>query len=154
MTHPTAKPHDPNFPPYFHVAVDVVALTIKRNLLQVAVVRRHDPMSCIMDKRTGIATEVTRKPTDYALPGGHVKWENEKTLCKLAHMAMSVAIHVLAAQSASPLLHLTLNLQLPSPVAMPLLPNSWMWSKYLLIPIDSSLTTAESLEKQSHVFVT
>jgi 8-oxo-dGTP diphosphatase len=77
MTQPTAKPPDPNFPPHFHVAVDVVALTIKRNLLQVAVVRRNDPMSCIMDKRTGIASEVSRKPTDYALPGGHVRWQNE-----------------------------------------------------------------------------
>jgi 8-oxo-dGTP diphosphatase len=78
MTHPTAKPHDPEFPPHFHVAVDVVALTIKRNLLQVAVVRRQDdPMSCIIDQRTGIASEVPRKPTDYALPGGHVEWQNE-----------------------------------------------------------------------------
>ena len=77
MTQPTAKNPDPNFPPHFHVAVDVVALTIKRNLLQVAVVRRNDPMSCIMDKRTGIASEVSRKPTDYALPGGHVRWQNE-----------------------------------------------------------------------------
>jgi len=77
MTQPTAKNPDPNFPPHFHVAVDVVALTIKRNLLQVAVVRRNDPMSCIMDKRTGIASEVSRRPTDYALPGGHVRWQNE-----------------------------------------------------------------------------
>ena len=80
MTHPTAKPHDPEFPPYFHVAVDVVALTIKRNLLQVAVVRRDDPLSCIMDNRTGIASEERRKPTDYALPGGHVRWENENLI--------------------------------------------------------------------------
>jgi 8-oxo-dGTP diphosphatase len=77
MTQPTAKPHDPEFPPHFHVAVDVVALTIKRNLLQVAVVRRDEPTSCIIDKRTGIASEVLRKPTDYALPGGHVEWQNE-----------------------------------------------------------------------------
>ena len=77
MTQATAKNPDPNFPPHFHVAVDVVALTIKRNLLQVAVVRRNDPMSCIMDKRTGIASEVSRQPTDYALPGGHVRWQNE-----------------------------------------------------------------------------
>jgi 8-oxo-dGTP diphosphatase len=80
MTQTNAKPPDPNFPPHFHVAVDVVALTIKRNLLQVAVVRRKDPMSCIIDKRTGIASEVLRKPTDYALPGGHVKWQNENLI--------------------------------------------------------------------------
>ena len=77
MTQPTAKPPDPNFPPRFHVAVDVVALTIKRNLLQVAVVRRKDSMSCVIDNQTGIAIEVPRKPTDYALPGGHVRWQNE-----------------------------------------------------------------------------
>ena len=77
MTQPTANPPVPNFPPRFHVAVDVVALTIKRNLLQVAVVRRNDSMSCVIDNRTGIAIEVPRKPTDYALPGGHVRWQNE-----------------------------------------------------------------------------
>ena len=76
MTHQTDNPDDPKIP-RFHVAVDVVALTIKRNLLQVAVVRRDNPMSCIIDKRTGIASEVSRKPTDYALPGGRVKWQNE-----------------------------------------------------------------------------
>ena len=80
MTQINAKNPDPNFPPHFHVAVDVVALTIKRNLLQVAVVRRNDPMSCIMDKRTGIASEVSRKPIDYALPGGHVRWQNENLI--------------------------------------------------------------------------
>ena len=77
MTQPTANPPDPNFPPRFHVAVDVVALTIKRNLLQVAVVRRNDSMSCVIDNQTGIAIESPRRPTDYALPGGHVRWQNE-----------------------------------------------------------------------------
>ena len=76
MTHQTDNSDDPKIP-RFHVAVDVVALTIKRNLLQVAVVRRDNPMSCIIDKRTGIASEVSRKPTDYALPGGRVRWQNE-----------------------------------------------------------------------------
>ena len=79
MTHQTDNPDDPKIP-RFHVAVDVVALTIKRNLLQVAVVRRDNPMSCIIDKRTGIASEVSRKPTDYALPGGRVKWQNENLI--------------------------------------------------------------------------
>ena len=77
MTQPTANPPDPNFPPRFHVAVDVVALTIKRNLLQVAVVRRNDSMSCVIDNQTGIAIEAPRRPTDYALPGGHVRWQSE-----------------------------------------------------------------------------
>ena len=79
MTHQTDNSDDPKIP-RFHVAVDVVALTIKRNLLQVAVVRRDNPMSCIIDKRTGIASEVSRKPTDYALPGGRVKWQNENLI--------------------------------------------------------------------------
>ena len=79
MNHTTANPDDPKIP-RFHVAVDVVALTIKRNLLQVAVVRRNNPMSCIIDKSTGIASEVPRKPTDYALPGGQVKWQNENLI--------------------------------------------------------------------------
>ena len=77
MTQPTANPPDPNFPPRFHVAVDVVALTIKRNLLQVAVVRRNDSMSCVIDNQTGISIESPRRPTDYALPGGHVRWQSE-----------------------------------------------------------------------------
>lgn len=80
MTQSTANPLHPEFPPHFHVAVDVVALTIKRNLLQVAVVRRNDPMSCIIDKQSGVACEVSRKPTDYALPGGHVRWQNENLI--------------------------------------------------------------------------
>ena len=79
MTHQTDNSDDRKIP-RFHVAVDVVALTIKRNLLQVAVVRRDNPMSCIIDKRTGIASEVSRKPTDYALPGGRVKWQNENLI--------------------------------------------------------------------------
>lgn len=79
MTHQTDNSDNPKTP-HFHVAVDVVALTIKRNLLQVAVVRRDNPMSCIMDKRTGVVNEVPRKPTDYALPGGHVKWKSENLI--------------------------------------------------------------------------
>jgi len=63
--------------PKFHVAVDVVALTIRHNLLQVAVVRRKGDTSCIADKLTGIVAEVPREPFDYALPGGLVGWESE-----------------------------------------------------------------------------
>ena len=73
----TAKPATPDFPTNFHVAVDVVALTIKRNLLQVAVVQRKGPRSCILDPKTGIVREVSREPFDYALPGGHVEWQGE-----------------------------------------------------------------------------
>ena len=73
----TAKPATTDFPTYFHVAVDVVALTIKRNLLQVAVVQRKGPQSCILDHKTGFVREVPREPFDYALPGGHVEWQGE-----------------------------------------------------------------------------
>jgi 8-oxo-dGTP diphosphatase len=73
----TAKPATTDFPTYFHVAVDVVALTIKRNLLQVAVVQRKGPRSCILDPKSGIVREVPREPFDYALPGGHVEWQGE-----------------------------------------------------------------------------
>ncbi|MDA0193259.1 MAG: NUDIX domain-containing protein [Actinobacteria bacterium] len=73
----TTKPATPDFPAHFHVAVDVVALTIKRNLLQVAVVQRKGSQSCILDKKTGLVSEVSREPFDYALPGGHVEWQGE-----------------------------------------------------------------------------
>ena len=59
--------------PEFHVAVDVVALTIKRNLLQVAVVQRKGTQSCIRDPKNGVVREVPREPFDYALPGGLVE---------------------------------------------------------------------------------
>ena len=61
----------------FHVAVDVVALTINDGLLQVAVVRRGGDVSCIADPDTGLVREVPREPFDYALPGGLVNWESE-----------------------------------------------------------------------------
>ncbi len=70
-------PPTDDFPAHFHVAVDVVALTIRHNLLQVAVVRRNGSLSCIADPTTGIVREVHREPFDYALPGGHVDWESE-----------------------------------------------------------------------------
>lgn len=73
------RPNPPTdgFPARFHVAVDVVALTIRHNLLQVAVVRRNGNLSCIADPETKIVREVHREPFDYALPGGHVNWESE-----------------------------------------------------------------------------
>ena len=70
-------PPTPDFPARFHVAVDVVALTIRHNLLQVAVVRRKGDTSCVLDKGLGRVIETPRLPTDYALPGGHVNWESE-----------------------------------------------------------------------------
>jgi len=80
---PNAKPTKSKLPSHFNVAVDVVALTIKRGLLQVAVVQRHGDISCIVDKRTGRASEVTRQDIDFALPGGRVE-EIDQTLSHAA----------------------------------------------------------------------
>lgn len=60
-----------SFPPQFHVAVDVVALTIQDDLLQVAVVQRSAATSCIRQP-DGAVREVPRRPEHFALPGGHV----------------------------------------------------------------------------------
>ena len=76
----TAKPATNDRPTHFHVAVDVVALTIKRNLLQVAVVQREGSLSCILDRKSGYVQEVPREPFDYALPGGHVKLNGENLI--------------------------------------------------------------------------
>jgi 8-oxo-dGTP diphosphatase len=73
--HPT--PPTPGFPARFHVAVDVVALTIRHNVLQVAVVRRPDDTSWVFDKDQKKVIETPRRPTDYALPGGHMNLESE-----------------------------------------------------------------------------
>ena len=73
----TPAPADPHFPSRFHVAVDVVALTISpAGLLQVAVVQRHGATSCIADP-SGRVREVPRESNDFALPGGHVEWTSE-----------------------------------------------------------------------------
>jgi 8-oxo-dGTP diphosphatase len=91
----TAKPATPDFPTYFHVAVDVVALTIKRNLLQVAVVQRKGPKSCIVDPKTGLVREVPREPFDYALPGGHVNWQGENLVeAACRELFEETAIHI------------------------------------------------------------
>lgn len=71
-------PAEPAFPTRFHVAVDVVAMTISRDgFLQVAVVQRASPTSCI-GGADGMVAEVPRRPHDFALPGGHVnsEWES------------------------------------------------------------------------------
>lgn len=59
------------FPPQFHVAVDVVALTIQDDVLKVAVVQRAGSTSCIR-QTDGVVREVPRRPGHFALPGGHV----------------------------------------------------------------------------------
>lgn len=73
----SASPPSPDFPARFHVAVDVVALTISPDgYLQVAVVQRDSPTSCIRGS-DGRVTESPRQPRDFALPGGHVDWRTE-----------------------------------------------------------------------------
>lgn len=76
MTNPSAIPAAIEFPANFHVAVDIVALTIKRGLLQVAVVQRKGDKSCI-SVDGGPVRLTSRSSHDYALPGGHVRWQNE-----------------------------------------------------------------------------
>jgi len=58
-------------PPQFHVAVDVVALTIQDDLLKVAVVQRTASTSCIRQP-DGAVREIPRRAEHFALPGGHV----------------------------------------------------------------------------------
>ena len=77
MNTPHAKPALSDFPSNFHVAVDVVALTINKGVLQVAVVQRRGLKSCIFSATDGVVREVVRTGHDYALPGGHVHWESE-----------------------------------------------------------------------------
>jgi len=77
MNTPHAKPALPDFPSNFHVAVDVVALTINKGALQVAVVQRRGAKSCIFSAVDGYVRDVARTRHDYALPGGHVHWESE-----------------------------------------------------------------------------
>ena len=73
----TASPPSSEFPTRFHVAVDVVALTISSDgYLQVAVVQRNSPTSCIRGSHGRVA-EAPRRPHDFALPGGHVDWREE-----------------------------------------------------------------------------
>jgi len=73
----SVSPPSPDFPTRFHVAVDVVALTISPDgYLQVAVVQRDSPTSCIRGSN-GRITESPRRPHDFALPGGHVDWRTE-----------------------------------------------------------------------------
>jgi 8-oxo-dGTP diphosphatase len=62
-------------PPRYHVAVDVVALTIRDGLLQVAVVQREGTTSFVL--RGGVVSESPRTPFDFALPGGLVEPEED-----------------------------------------------------------------------------
>ena len=74
----TPKPPLTKWPARFHVTADVVALTIKDGVLQVAVVQRRGDLACIDLKRNGEVREIERDATHHwALPGGHVEFEND-----------------------------------------------------------------------------
>lgn len=66
------------WPARFHVTADLIALTIKDGVLQVAVVQRDSDLACIDIKRNGEVREIKRDMADHwALPGGHVDFEND-----------------------------------------------------------------------------
>ena len=74
----TPKPPLTKWPARFHVTADVVALTIKDGVLQVAVVQRRGELACIDLKRNGEVKEIKRDPTHHwALPRGHVDFEKD-----------------------------------------------------------------------------
>ncbi|MFM7763798.1 MAG: hypothetical protein ACKO73_12660, partial [Acidimicrobiaceae bacterium] len=74
----TPKPPLTKWPARFHVTADVVALTIKNGVLQVAVVQRDSDLACIDIKRDGEVREIERDATHHwALPGGHVEFEKD-----------------------------------------------------------------------------
>ena len=74
----TPKPPLAKWPARFHVTADVIALTIKDGVLQVAVVQRDSDLACIDVKRNGEVREIKRDAIHHwALPGGHVDFEKD-----------------------------------------------------------------------------
>ena len=74
----TPKPPMDKWPARFHVTADLVALTIKDGVLQVAVVQRQGDLACIDAKRDGEVREIKRDAIHHwALPGGHVDFEKD-----------------------------------------------------------------------------
>ena len=74
----TPKPPMNKWPARFHLTADLVALTIKDGVLQVAVVQRNSDLACIDAKRDGEVREIKRDPIHHwALPGGHVDFEKD-----------------------------------------------------------------------------
>ena len=74
----TPKPPLTKWPARFHVTADLVALTIKDGVLQVAVVQRRGDIACIDAKRDGEVREIKRDAIrHWALPGGHVDYEKD-----------------------------------------------------------------------------
>ena len=74
----TPKPPLSKWPARFHVAADLIALTIKDGVLQVAVVQRNSELACIDIERNGDVKEIKRDSTHHwAIPGGHVDFEKD-----------------------------------------------------------------------------
>ena len=74
----TPKPPLTKWPARFHVTADLIALTIKDGVLQVAVVQRDSDLACIDIKRNGEVREIKRDMAHHwALPGGHVDFKND-----------------------------------------------------------------------------
>lgn len=74
----TPKPPLAKWPARFHVTADLIALTIKDGVLQVAVVQRDSDLACIDLKRNGEVREIKRNATHHwALPSGHVDFEKD-----------------------------------------------------------------------------
>ncbi len=74
----TPKPPLTKWPARFHVTADLIALTIKNGVLQVAVVQRDSDLACIDIKRNGDVREIKRDMAHHwALPGGHVDFESD-----------------------------------------------------------------------------
>lgn len=74
----TPKPPLTKWPARFHVAADLIALTIKDGVLQVAVVQRNSELACIDIERNGDVKEIKRDSTHHwAIPGGHVDFEKD-----------------------------------------------------------------------------
>ena len=72
------KPPTQKWPARFHVTADLIALTIKDGVLQVAVVQRRGDLACIDIDRTGEVQEIKRDAINHwALPGGHVDFEKD-----------------------------------------------------------------------------
>ena len=74
----TPKPPLAKWPARFHVTADVIALTIKDGVLQVAVVQRDSDLACIDVKRNGEVREIKRDAIHHwALSGGHIDFEKD-----------------------------------------------------------------------------
>jgi len=74
----TPRPNPDKWPSRFLVTADVIALTIKSGVLQVAVVQRPSDLAFIDLERDGAVKEIERDANHHwALPSGHVDFEKD-----------------------------------------------------------------------------